>query len=146
MLTVGVNSYVTLDEAVMILKTYKRDISAFLKLGTMQREQLLLGAALNIDTLVFSGFKSDKSQAMEFPRNGTNDIPFAVKAAQVLEAFSFTDEKKASRESLRRQGVKSVSIGDVSESYDSLSLGENTVCDEAFKLLRKYTAGSVRLV
>ncbi len=111
--------------------------------------------------------KSDPSsdeQALMFPRviNGyaydwddaTNAaaVPEDVKKATVEEAIALYDFYVSSpgdqkRRKLQDQGVKSISLGDLSESYGGISASakwKGLHSQEAYDLLKSYIAGAVR--
>ncbi len=121
---------------------------AWASVPTYEKEQALATATLRIDSLSalgggFYGRKTDQYQRLEFPRDGQNEPPDAVKYACCHEALSLveiTSDKTAQRRSKdRQQGVASVSIGDVSESYVSKSA--TRLCSElALSLLKPYLA------
>ena len=80
---------------------------------------LLLKSFEAIETLVFTGHKSDPHQPNAFPRCPDKDVPEGVKAAQVENAVSLSDssasEDAAFYERLWQFGVESYSIGNLSE-------------------------------
>lgn len=148
MVTVGVDTYIAANE----VGTYAADnkfYQAFLALSTEEKECLLRRAAMKIDCLSFTGRKKDSSQSMAFPRDCQTDVPKEVKTAQALETLAYLDSEKLKRQDLQNQGVKSVTLGQVSESYgdgikaDSMSIFGNP---ETYLLLRKYIAGSAVIV
>ena len=148
MLTVGTDTYITIEE----VGTYAADnqfYQAFLELSTEKKESLIRKAAMKIDCLSFTGRKKDNSQSLAFPRDYQTDVPNEVKTAQALEALAYLDSEKLKRRDLQNQGVKSVTLGQVSENYgdsikaDSMSIFGNP---ETYLLLRKYIAGSAVIV
>ncbi len=148
MLTVRTDTYITIEE----VGTYAADnqfYQAFLALSTEEKECLLRKAAMKIDCLSLSGMKKNISQPMAFPRDYQTDVPNEVKTAQALETLAYLDSEKLKRQDLQNQGVKSVTLGQVSESYgdgikaDSMSIFGNS---ETHWLLRKYLAGSAVIV
>lgn len=148
MLTVGTDTYITIEE----VGTYAADnqfYQAFLALSTEEKESLIRKAAMKIDCLSFTGRKKDSSQSMAFPRDYQTDVPNEVKTAQALESLAYLDSEKLKRQDLQNQGVKSVTLGQVSESYgDGIGKGSESVFNnpEIYLLLRKYIAGSVVIV
>ncbi len=148
MLTVGTDTYITIEE----VGTYAADnqfYQAFLALSTEEKELLIRKAAMKIDCLSFTGRKKDSSQSMAFPRDYQTDVPNEVKTAQALETLAYLDSEKQKRQDLQNQGVKSVTLGQVSESYgDSIKTGSMSIFgnSETYWLLRKYLAGSAVIV
>ena len=142
MLTVGINSYVTLEEA-MSLSQGMKQAEKFAALSDTAQENLLRNAAARIDLLPLTGSKRSVSQAMAFP----SEVPEQVKTAQVLEALASLDDERSMRQSLQNQGVTSVTLGEVSESYGgSVAASDGLTCPDACQLLRGYIAGSVMIV
>ena len=115
------------------------------------KERALATATLRIDALEapgggFRGRKAETVQLLEFPREGQNEPPEAIKRACCHEALALvelTADKAAKRRmNDRRQGVTEVSIGDVSESYASTTNAPEPVLysDLALSLLSPYRA------
>lgn len=149
MLTVGVNSYITVAEAEELL-TGDKLYDSFAALTNEQKEKLLTDAAMRIDAIHFSGRKKSVMQYMEFPRSYMNEVPYQVKSAQAAEAVIVLDQDAESRRTMQEQGVKSVTLGKVSESYDDSSSTRKAYrglySAAAFSLLKRYLAGSVPIV
>lgn len=149
MLTVGTDSYITVDEAKELLegdKLYDR----FAALSEAEQEYLLKRAAERIDVLPLSGRKKSMQQYMAFPRMGQSDVPYQVRTAQAAEAICVLDSEAESRRELRAQGITSITLGQVSESYGSSSDSAQGFCglhsERAYSLLRRYIAGSFPIV
>jgi hypothetical protein len=148
MLTVGTDTYITVEE----VGTYAADspfYQSFLALSTEQKESMLRKAAMKIDLLPLIGRKHSVMQTMAFPRDYQTDVPENVKAAQALETLAYLDTESLKRQELQNQGVTSVSLGQVSESYGSaVQSGIFSAINsrEAYLLLRKYLAGSAVIV
>ena len=145
-LIVGYNSYVTVEEAKELL-----DGNAFYEkfnaLSESKQQKLLCDSAMRIDSLPFEGRKKDIAQYMEFPRGQQEEVPFQVKQAQVLEAVCVLDDEAESRRKIQEQGVTSVTLGKVSESYGGVTATSGGLrSPDAFLLLRKYISGSVAIV
>lgn len=108
-----------------------------------------------IEALPFRGRKADPAQENAFPRlpyqYGHTDegAPQRVLAAEIEMALWLSDEKKRvsskKRRELQEDGVKSFSIGDLSESYgDTSAAAEKTPaekCSRAMELLSPYLSG-----
>lgn len=113
------------------------------------KERALCEATVKIDALSFRGRKSQQDQSREFPRYPDSLVPEAVMRACCHEALSILQDTKdkagQEREAAIRQGVKSISIGDVSESYaEAAELRKGTGglgSAMALALLRPYLAG-----
>lgn len=146
MLTVGINSYVTLEDALLLSQGMKQ-AEKFAALTDTAQENLLKNAAARIDLLPLSGRKLCAAQAMAFPRDYQTEVPEQVKTAQVLEALAALDDERNMRQSLQSQGVTAVTLGEVSESYGgSMAVSGGLISPDACQLLRRYIAGSVMIV
>ena len=149
MLDVGVESYVSMDEADEIAKKIIENTAtmiSWLELPDGEKERKLRNACFRIESLKFSSFKHSLYQVMQFPRGMTDVVPENVKRAQVYEAIATLDEQRSLRRQLQEQGVKSISIGNTSESYMdnpvSTQAAEAVVSKEAYMLLKPYLLGS----
>lgn len=148
MMTVGINSYVTLEEA----REYAAGDKLYEKFADMTdetQEYYLREAAERIDLLPLTGRKKSMMQYMAFPRDYQSNVPYQVKSAQVAEALVAIDDERSERQELQAQGVTSVTLGQVSESYSGngsnfTSLGLKS--EKAYHLLRRYIAGSAAIV
>ena len=112
-----------------------------------------------IEALPFGGRKAVLGQETAFPRlpyqYGKTDggAPQRVKLAEIELALWLSDEKKREASQKRAQlitdGVKSFSVGDLSESYGGASEGIQTLsaksCKKAMELLAPYLSGGFDL-
>lgn len=178
-LTVGTNTYISLADAdTYISENYPSTSTEYVAwdgLSDADKEIYLKKATKKIDRQILRGIKAIDSQTLEFPRAiHSNDrfynnnvvgvsvnrydnyiveseVSEAVKAAQVEEALSISinGNSISNRQSLQQQGVKSFSLGDLSETYGTgLASGFNSTVlasSEAKELLKYYLAGSVRI-
>lgn len=151
MLTVGIDSYVTLDEADEIVRLTSDNSQLrdnWFNLADSDKERKLRNACYRIDSLRLSSYKHNLSQELQFPRGTDSTVPERVKQAQVLEAMQSLDTAAARRRELQDQGVKSVSIGNTSESYSDGSLASygTLTSREAYTLLKPYLLGSAVMI
>ncbi len=95
-MTVGVNSYVSIAEADEIVRLRFKRLDEFRvyweALDEDGKESYLVKSAEQIDTLIFTGRKTDPCQPMQFPRNFERTIPQNVKTAAVYNALGFMNE------------------------------------------------------
>lgn len=112
-----------------------------------------------IEALPFGGRKAVLGQETAFPRlpyqyGKTNEgAPQRVKLAEIELALWLSDEKRHKTSQKRAQliadGVKSFSVGDLSESYSETSDSIQTIfaksCKKAMKLLTPYLSGGYDL-
>lgn len=152
MLTVGTDSYVTLteaDEIVRLLSESPQAKDGWFNLSDSDKECKLRNACYRIESMRYLMYKHSIHQSLQFPRGTTATVPERVKQAQVLEAMQSLDTAAAKRRELQAQGVKSVSIGNTSESYSdggsSASYGTLT-SREAYTLLKPYLLGSAVMI
>lgn len=129
-MVVGTDSYVSIEEAnTIVSETYLSDEverTTWESLSDTDKEILLKRATRDIDTLMFRGTQVQlKSvQLLKFPRVIDCiivEINNYIKGACVFQAISYKTSSKSKsnlRKELQSQGVTSVSIGKISESYD----------------------------
>lgn len=119
------------------------------------KEVLLQRSFEAIESLPFSGHKSDPSQPNVFPRCPATEVPIAIKNAQVENAVSLSDsstsEDAAFYEKLWQFGVESYSIGNLSEKTSSGAWGRGAtaahgiVSARATNLLQPYLSGGFKI-
>ncbi len=149
MLTVGVDTYITVEEADEILTGCHNGslLEQWLALTVADKECYLRTATYRIDCLPVVGYKHSAGQALQFPRGSTNEIPYKVKLATAEEAIVAIDKQLLKRIALQQQGVKSVSLGSASESYsDSTNRIAPLLSKTAYSYMRQFLAGSVMIV
>lgn len=128
MLKVGVDSYVTLDEALEYIKDMHGQ-STHESFSTNSNNEVLLrqGCAL-LESLQYAGRKVSTGQGLSFPRYSPPvkpnvEVPKAIKQAQIEIALAFADSKTLKDhkfyEQLRAYGIQSYSMGSLSESFRS---------------------------
>lgn len=106
-----------------------------------------------IECLPLTGRKSDPQQTTMFPRCPSEEVPEAVKNAQVENAVALSDESTSEDasfyERLWQFGIESYSIGNLSESIGSgtwgKSVGTGIISARATQLLRPYISGSYNI-
>ena len=106
--------YVSLDETKSFLKD-RYDISAICD-ETLNRGLHL--ALDKIESLPIRDGGRSKEQELIFPRIDEVEIPFDIKKAQMLEAYSLATETGTESEDIQK-GIASKSIGDMSISYNT---------------------------
>lgn len=124
-------------------------------LDDVDKEVLLRKSFEAIESLPFTGKKYCIDQPNAFPRCPNEEVPEAIKAAQVENALALSDnaisEDITFYEKLRQFGVDSYSIGNLSESLndsagkpDSMSF-YGIFSAAAAKLLRQFISGSYNI-
>jgi hypothetical protein len=169
-LTVGVDTYISRADAEAYIKAHYTSTDpaaiAWMQASEPDCEILLRRAARTIDRQPLQGFKASDTQVMEFPRAlytepapdaqdalhpllRTQDgwyiqtaVPAAVGHAQAEIVMSLL-QGPSERATLQREGVKSFTIGHLSETYT----GTQSALDsyEARQLLAPYTGGGLRI-
>ncbi len=165
-IVVNTDTYISAADAATYIAAYhlttETNVVAYSALSEANKDAVLRKAAQIIDRQPLVGLKSVSSQTMEFPRAiwtdaGMRELPVAstilnedwniqttvptnVKYAQV-EIALWLAAGTPKRVELQRQGVKSFSVGGLSENYGSGS--KNYLPQEARELLQPYLAGSV---
>jgi hypothetical protein len=168
-ITVGTDTYISVDDAdayvdAHYVSTHAKSI-AWEMLKDADKEIYLRNAARTIDRQPLIGQKAT-TQTMEFPRAiyiglsagydvhttaliygadwyVESEVTDEVKYAQVEIALTECAGLSA-RQEMMRDGVKSFSIGNLSENYGS-GARSKIVSTEANEYLAKYLAGSVRI-
>lgn len=108
-----------------------------------------------IEGLPFVGRKNNPDQPNAFPRCPFEEVPEAVKHAQVENAITLSDssasEDAAFYEKLWQYGVESYSIGNLSERTSSGAWGRNVasssgvISAKAINLLKPFLNGSYNI-
>jgi len=154
-LTVATNTYISLEDANTYFTT-KLNSNIWDSSNDTDKSKALIQATNNIDMLLFQGVKRIPTQALQFPRYFSYyklntdmfitelDIPVEVEKACCEEAIALLTNivSPNQRYELQRQGVKSVSFGDASESYTA-GLNNTLISTTAKQLLSPYIANSV---
>lgn len=174
-LTIGVDTYIDVAGADSYVQSHYLSTSpervAWEALEEGDKEVLLRNSASAIDALPFVGRKADPKQQMSFPRIveifdscphrscavlELTDIaiPREILWAQVEQALYIrafgADDQSATRARLQQQGVKSFSLGDLSEMYgDSASSGfvysTRNCAEKTLSFLSNWISGGYRV-
>ena len=137
-------AYVTIEEA----DTYfqgRLHAEAWENAEPVKRQAALVSATRAIDRLTLAGRKTDPDQPLAFPRHPDTEVPQAVKDACCEEALALLVRGDSQRRKLQAEGVTSVTIGSLSETYAAGGRGRSFVCPEARELLRPWLLGAVRI-
>ena len=125
-------------------------------LDNNDKEVLLQRSFEAIERLPFVGRKTNPDQPNAFPRYPFEEVPEAVKYAQVENAITLSDssasEDAAFYEKLWQYGVESYSIGNLSERTSSGAWGRNVTASssgvisaKAINLLKPFLNGSYNI-
>lgn len=152
------SGYVTVQEADEYIRCHylstDRSRLAWEELEDADKEILLRNSAEAINSLPFTGRKMYPTQDNAFPRFPSNLVPEAVKAAQIENALTSSDES-ANEDAMLYQrmkayGVSSYSIGNLSETMVSAAssggvgislLSSGIVSTKAQSLLEQFLRG-----
>lgn len=161
-IVVGTDTYISLADCQTYLSGHyisnDAKLTAWNALSETDQEILLKKATKLIDRQPLAGYKATETQALEFPRTlytgyisdtyegghwyTQTAVPNAVKYAQCEIAIEMT-AGASNRVNLQRQGVKSFTLGNLSETYSG---AQNSLLSyEAKQLLLPFTGGSVRI-
>lgn len=136
-LEVGVNTYVTLEEANIILEAVF-DNQEWQSLTDEQKKVCLVNATNKINLLVVKGEKLDSSQKLIFPRNWENTVSDKVKMAQCYEALEIC-RYNYKREREMNSGIVSRSMENVSVTYAKQANNQRRLYSkDSFNFLREY--------
>ena len=108
------------------------------------KEKALQQATKAIDRQPLSGRKADTTQTLAFPRHPDAEIPEAVKEACCEEALALLERGNNQRRKLQQEGVQSLSLGNMSETYIT-GAGKGLLSQEAKELLRPWLLGAVNV-
>lgn len=131
-LTVGTNTYISLTDAETYMEKRYDPSGAWASAVDATKNQLLANATMLIDRQVWLGSKTSSTQTLEFPRDGDTSIETKVTYACVEQALWLLTSK-GTRAELQAQGVRSVTVGGVSEQWNGG--GQPSLCPEARRLL-----------
>lgn len=129
--TFGFLGYVTLDEANTYVSEHYMSTEDF-RIGWEALEDADKAALLRrsfqaIELLPFSGRKTCCSQPFAFPRWPSEEVPLAVKFAQIEQSLVGSDttatEEAKQYEKMWQWGVSSYTIGNLSESISAGTYG-----------------------
>ena len=145
-----ITAYVTTEEAAAYFAG-RLHVDPWLDASDSDKQATLAMATRAIDRLTLKGRKTDPAQALAFPRYPDTEIPTAVKDACCEEALALLERGNSQRRKLQAEGVMSVTVGSVSETYASvLGVGGRVVAidryllsQEAKELLRPWLLGGV---
>jgi hypothetical protein len=138
-LTVGTNTYLSLADAETYMEGRYDPTGLWAAATSATKNQLLVTATRIIDSQFWRGTKSNSSQALEFPRGGdstTDDEYDLVEAATVEQALYVLATNPDARRAAQAQGVRSVSLPGLSESY--AAGGVWALAPEARRLLSRW--------
>lgn len=137
------SAYVTLEEA----NTYfasRLHAEAWTSATDTDKQKALDMATRAIDRTPVKGVKATYDQVNQFPRYPDTEVPQAVKDACCEEALALLERGNSQRRKLQAEGVTSVSIGGLSETY-AVGSGRGLLSQEAKELLRPWLLGAVRI-
>ena len=159
------NSYVTLEEANTYFAAGAHLLSDVWNSlpdddEDAAKKACLITATRHMDRLRFWGCKVSEDQALQFPREfcgwKRNEIPLQLRHATLEQAVSLAPNHatggQSPREKLQAAGVKSYSMGELSETFSDARLGtgvpsaESKLCEDARILLTGFIkrVGQVR--
>jgi len=108
------------------------------------KEKALKQATKTIDRQPLKGRKATDEQELAFPRHPDAEIPEAVKEACCEEALALLERGNSQRRKLQQEGVQSLSLGNMSETYIT-GAGKGLLSQEAKELLRPWLLGAVNV-
>ena len=140
-----ITAYVTTEEAEAYFAN-RLHADVWTEAGDAEKTAALTMATRAIDRLQLKGRKTNTDQILAFPRHPDTDVPAAVKDACCEEALALLVRGKSQRKVLQAEGVVSVTIGSVSETYtESGTTARGLLSLEACELLRPWLLGAVAI-
>ena len=150
MLTVGVNSYMSLEEADAIIENELLDsdeeYTLWNSLSDKNKEKLIVRGTRTVDAIPFRGVKYNISKVgeLQWPRLINNELiecPPEVKIALIRQVLREYKNSSKQETQLQEMGVKSYSINKASISFgdkNSTKLDNGIYNDIYFELLKKW--------
>ena len=136
-LEIGVNTYVTLEEANSILEAVF-DNEEWKLLTDEQKKTCLVNATNKINLLAVKGSKLDTEQDLIFPRSWETATSDKVKMAQCYEALEIC-RYNYKREREMNSGIVSRSMESVSVTYAKQANNQKGLYSkDSFNFLREY--------
>ena len=141
-----ITAYVTTEEAAAYFAG-RLHVDPWTEAGDSDKQVALTMATRAIDRLQLRGRKADPEQGLAFPRHPNADVPMAVKDACCEEALALLERGKSQRKALQAEGVVSVTVGSVSETYAAggSAAARGLLSLEARELLRPWLLGAVAI-
>lgn len=158
-LTVGTNSYCTLEEAEAYMAAGPSQ-AAWTAADSAAREAALQAAFRTLERLRYAGAVSQPTQPAQWPRRGAYDatgrecaptrIPAFMLAAQCEEALALltlaADAGAPTRAALQAQGVAEIAVGDLREQYGPRPRPAGLTSPQSYALIRPVLVRSPRRV
>lgn len=141
-LSVGVDTLVSLEDADAYM-AQRVGADAWTSADPATRAAALATASRQINAAWRYRGGNTAPDRLQFPRPGETAVPAAVAAAACEQALWLLQQQGSPRAVLQAQGVTSINVGGVSESYDLTRVGR--LCPEAERLLRPYRIAGGRL-
>jgi hypothetical protein len=140
-IVVGTNGYIDLEGAEQYFSE-RLHARAWTEASESDKEKGLIQATRAIDRLYLKGRKAEAGQLLAFPRYPDKEIPKFVQYACCEEALALLERGNSIRLQLQKEGVKSVSIGNTSETFIERPI-RGLLSSEAWEYLRPWIARSV---
>lgn len=154
-LEVGKDTYITIEQMNQYVKSYYPSTDSLRiqweAMSEEDQEVYVRRAFEQINSLPFTGRPKNPNQALPFPRvNFTSADLLKVQNAQAEQAITLTDTVAVNefneRIRLRRAGVSSYRIGDLSETFNGKMPSESNttffgLSERAYKNLSKWLKG-----
>lgn len=137
-------AYVTVQEGTTYFAS-RLHAEVWTQASTCDKGKALDMATRAIDRTPLKGVKASYDQANQFPRYPDMEVPQAVKDACCEEALAILERGNSQRRRLQQEGVQSLSVGGLSETYVAGARGGGLISQEAKELLRPWLLGAVSI-
>ena len=128
-LIVGTNTYLTVREADKLVESYfmeNEDVrTEYENLSDEDKSALLYRGCMDMQKLLYRGYKKDKLQKLAFPRvsrGGYESDESLVKLAQLLNSISFmeldSNQLTQKTSEMRKAGIKNFTLGSFNIGID----------------------------
>ena len=138
-LVVGTNSYITRSEANTLLADHP-GLTEWTAISDAEKDVYLIEACMEIDTLPFSGTRSNSDQTLSWPRDFSTETDYApdnLKIAQAEQALHLARnwEKIQYRLDMDDMNITDFGVGDVTEKRMRV---RGMICRRALQRLSSY--------
>ena len=121
---IGINTYITLEEANSIIEdefdTDSKEYTLWNELDDKGKKRLILKATRISEKLVYLGYRYDTCQTMAWPRNinfKKYEIPYEVKLGIIKQGLKDAIDKSTKEYKLKEHGIKRYAVNGASVEF-----------------------------
>lgn len=150
MLEIGVNSFLSLEEANEIVEnefiSQSKEKEIWSSLIELDKEKILKKGTMVLNTLNFIGVREViSSNTLKFPRyiNGVSCIPYEIKLATVIQGIYSYSNSIDEYTKMSERGISSIAVGPNRINFKDSSK-VNPISNDVVMLIKRYILTSVR--